>query len=363
MLPESGDRVQRCWSGRRPWISPLSAPKASSSLAMHRGRIRSRFPYRRIARELGVHRETVSRYVQLAEQQTVQAEPEAKQATPPTGSDPPKAAIPTVGSEQAKPAISTAGSPGRRSRCDSFRQVIITLREQGLSAQRIWQALQVDHGFEGSYESVKRFVRRLGRSRTLPFRRMECEPGKETQIDFGTGAPILRREASRVAASDAAKKPSRIAEALMCVDQNAELPACFYTGKAPNRTPLFDVSPTGNRPVFAGLYRRMEKLLRQAVQEIKAAKPKVLARCMLAFDSEALCIRWLYHTVRTTANFCESWIGRRCQHARARRWQKDALMRPPKQTTAIPSSSSSSRSVSWSFPLPCRQCQCVRVIR
>jgi hypothetical protein len=69
---------------------------------------------------------------------------------------------------------------------------------------------------------------------------------------------------------------------------------------------LFDVSPTGNRPVFARLYRQMEQLLRQAVQEIQAAQPTVPARCMLAFDSEDLCIRWLYHTVRTTANFYES---------------------------------------------------------
>ena len=44
--------------------------------------------------------------------------------------------------------------------------------EQGLSAQRIWQDLRVEHGFEDGYDSVKRFVRRLGQASPQPFRRM-----------------------------------------------------------------------------------------------------------------------------------------------------------------------------------------------
>jgi transposase len=63
--------------------------------------------------------------------------------------------------------------------------------EQGLSAQRIWQDLRADHGFDGGYDSVKRFVRRLKTTTPLPFRRMECAPGEEAQIDFGTGAPVV----------------------------------------------------------------------------------------------------------------------------------------------------------------------------
>jgi hypothetical protein len=34
-------------------------------------------------------------------------------------------------------------------------------------------------------------VKRLRHARPLPFRRMECAPGEEAQVDFGTGAPIL----------------------------------------------------------------------------------------------------------------------------------------------------------------------------
>jgi len=62
--------------------------------------------------------------------------------------------------------------------------------EQGLSYQRIWQDLHED-GFAGGYDAVKRYARRLARVNQLPARRMECEPGAEVQVDFGTGAPVI----------------------------------------------------------------------------------------------------------------------------------------------------------------------------
>jgi transposase len=130
--------------------------------------------HRKIARELGIHRETVGRYVRLF-----------------AGSDP-KPAISTAGSGDSKPAISTAGIAGRKSFCQAFREVILEKIEVGLSAQRIYQDLCADHGFEGGYESVKRFVRKELRRLPLPFRRMESSPGEEIQVDFGSGAPVLR---------------------------------------------------------------------------------------------------------------------------------------------------------------------------
>jgi hypothetical protein len=38
---------------------------------------------------------------------------------------------------------------------------------------------------------VKRFIRILEHSQPLPFRRMECAPGVEVQVDFGQGAWVL----------------------------------------------------------------------------------------------------------------------------------------------------------------------------
>lgn len=44
---------------------------------------------------------------------------------------------------------------------------------------------------------MKRFARRLKTRGPLPFRRMECAPGAEAQIDFGTGAPIVTADGKR----------------------------------------------------------------------------------------------------------------------------------------------------------------------
>ena len=140
--------------------------------------------FRRIGRELGIHRGTARRYVQLAEagadvaNLSVGAGVENR-PNPPTGSD---------GQNRPNPP---AGYSGPSSKCDPFREIILEGLERGLSCQRIWQDLVGDHDFEGGYDSVKRFVRRVNSAGPLPFRRMECEPGQEAQVDFGTGAPVV----------------------------------------------------------------------------------------------------------------------------------------------------------------------------
>jgi transposase len=55
----------------------------------------------------------------------------------------------------------------------------------------------VESGATVGYDSVRRFVQRLGRTRSLPFRRMECGPGEEAQVDFGTGAPVVTPDGKR----------------------------------------------------------------------------------------------------------------------------------------------------------------------
>jgi transposase len=132
---------------------------------------------------LGVHRETVARY--------------AHWAAAGHGPDPPKPAIPIPGSDEAKPAKVIAGSAGQRSRCEPFRTMIIEMLERGLSAQRIWQDLTAEQGFSGSYQSVQRFVRKLRGMSPRPYRRMECAPGEEAQVDFGTAAPVITPEGRR----------------------------------------------------------------------------------------------------------------------------------------------------------------------
>ena len=88
---------------------------------------------RRIARELGINRETVGRYLRLAE---------AKPAISTPGSDGNSESKPAIltagpgGSGEAKPAISTAGkSVGRKSQCEPLADLILAKVEVGLSAQ------------------------------------------------------------------------------------------------------------------------------------------------------------------------------------------------------------------------------------
>jgi transposase len=152
---------------------------------------------RRIARELGINRETVAKYRQEKRDQAP-----SNPAIVPTGSPDPsdsKPAIAPPGSVEVqqearapKPAIVPAGSgAGRKSQCESFRAEIIAGLDGGLTAQRIYQDLVSDHQFKGSYDSVKRFVRHLGLTNPLPFRRMETQPGEQAQVDYGQGAWVI----------------------------------------------------------------------------------------------------------------------------------------------------------------------------
>jgi transposase len=75
--------------------------------------------------------------------------------------------------------------------------LITAKAHQGLSAQRIYQDLVAEHGYTGSYYAVRRFVHRLEQTHELPFRRIECDPGDEAQIDFGTGAPLRGPDGQR----------------------------------------------------------------------------------------------------------------------------------------------------------------------
>lgn len=152
---------------------------------------------RRIAAEVGVDRGTVSRHVRAARGDPGPA-PSSNAATVITGSDALEDAGGKEGGANAATPITGSATPpaaipeSQRSRCEPLREVIRAKLEQGLTAQRIWQDLRAEHGFADSYQSVQRFVRRLGEGSPLPFRRMECKPGEEAQVDFGRGAPIVR---------------------------------------------------------------------------------------------------------------------------------------------------------------------------
>jgi len=153
-------------------ILSVNQQQAISSLAA-RG-----WSIRRIARELKVHRRTVRQYFPPSE-------PASKCTTISTAGSPPKC------------TISTAGKIGRKSVCGAHEQLIEEKVTQGLTAQRVYQDLKLEVQFADSYESVKRFVRRLRKADPARVWRIEVGPGEEVQVDFGAGAPIHSSDGRR----------------------------------------------------------------------------------------------------------------------------------------------------------------------
>src|SRR3989442_8247898 len=128
---------------------------------------------RRIARELGLDRGTVGKYLAG----------KSKPATQQTGSEEAGLSKPATNPQTGSVTLS-----GPASLCDPWREEIEQALERGLSIQRIYQDLVEERQFAGSYYAVRRFVLRRVGAQDLPFRRMECAPGQELQIDFGQGA-------------------------------------------------------------------------------------------------------------------------------------------------------------------------------
>lgn len=142
------------------------------------GLSRRKWSVRRIARTLCLNRRTVSRYIQEHEKEGKREQDKSKCTIPPPGKPGSKCTIPP------------AGKLGRKSECEPYKQQVDSWLSGGHSAQRIWQDLVTDYGYEGSYDSVKRYVRRKKAASPRAIWRVETLPGEEAQVDFGTGAWI-----------------------------------------------------------------------------------------------------------------------------------------------------------------------------
>ena len=76
-----------------------------------------------------------------------------------------------------------------RSSAAPFRAIIEGEVAKGRNATAIYQDLVEHHGYDGSYDAVKRFVRKLRKREPKISCRFETEPGQEIQVDYGEGAP------------------------------------------------------------------------------------------------------------------------------------------------------------------------------
>ena len=167
---------------------------------------------RRIERETGIRRETISAYLKEA---GIDLRPPrgrqlpAKPASPAdeVTSDPepkPASVVEPVtpesgGSCPLGPAVLTTmrpeSQPGRSpsaSACEPYRDAIDVGLSRGRNAKAIWQDLVDAYGFAGAYQSVRRFVHKLrGKQSPEACAVIETAPGEEAQVDYGTG-PMVR---------------------------------------------------------------------------------------------------------------------------------------------------------------------------
>lgn len=137
---------------------------------------------RRIEKETGVRRETAGAYLKAAE---VAVRPPGGWGRRP----------PVKPANEASPDSEPIPVPGRSptaSACEPFSGFIELSLSKGRNAKAIYQDLVDDHGFQGRYQSIKRFVRQLrGRPGVPACAVIVTPPGEEAQVDYGSG-PMVR---------------------------------------------------------------------------------------------------------------------------------------------------------------------------
>lgn len=83
--------------------------------------------------------------------------------------------------------------PQNVSSVEPYRKLVLKLLDQGVEVAAIQQRL-AERGFNGSYSSVYRFIRRERPKQPEAAVRVECRPGEEAQVDFGYAGYMLDSE-------------------------------------------------------------------------------------------------------------------------------------------------------------------------
>ena len=138
-------------------------------------RLRAGNSKRQIARDLQLNWRTVKKYAAWAE-----AEHLLTDKLPP----------PEELQERFARAFLKTSAPQNQSSVAAYREQIIQLRKEGVEIAAILQRLQ-ERGYEGSYSSLHRFVRKMEPLTPDVTVRVERKPGEEAQIDFGYAGRLL----------------------------------------------------------------------------------------------------------------------------------------------------------------------------
>src|ERR1022692_4391008 len=154
---------------------------------------------RRIEEAPGVRRETASGYLKAAgilprrpggwgrRKPPPLSKPANEVTTDPATANPAIGREGTTDSGDRKPPPSPTASTS-----EPYRELLERALSLGRNAMSFWPELVYRHGFTGSYESVKRYARKL-RGAQLPEACgiIETAPGEESQVDYGSG-PMVR---------------------------------------------------------------------------------------------------------------------------------------------------------------------------
>ena len=139
---------------------------------------------RRIERETGVRRETAAGYLKTAgvgvrfpgawgRRPPADSKP-ANEVTPDSAASPKPANEVIPDSEASAPRQTVTASAS-----EPYRELIEQATIRGRNAKAIWQDLVDDHGFTGSYQSVKRLIHKLGASAQQPCAVIVTAPGED----------------------------------------------------------------------------------------------------------------------------------------------------------------------------------------
>ena len=125
---------------------------------------------RKIERETGVRRETAGAYLRAAGIAVRIPRAWGRRAPAKPANEVTSDFVGLLSQMPSSPA-------GRVSACEPYRDLIEEQLSRGRNAKAIWQDLVTDHGYAGNYQTVKRFVRRLGGSK-LPRQRGSSSPSQ-----------------------------------------------------------------------------------------------------------------------------------------------------------------------------------------